>query len=176
MQITQIKYPEPQFTMGLRLMNQITDLIIHHSDGPTMQSPLDIDAEHRARGMCMIGYNYVIDASGVVYAGRPLIYVPSAAYGRNTESINICVLGDFQSDDPGYTGVPSNAQIASLTALSIQLHHQYSTIVRTIGHRDVAPMFYPSNEGDYSTACPGDKLYMLLPTIKSAITKAMASL
>jgi len=176
MQIIPVNYPEPQSQMTLRLIGQITDLIIHHSDGPTMQSPLDIDAEHRVRGMCMIGYNYIINGEGQVYAGRPLIYVPSAAYGRNPESVNVCVLGDFQSDDPGYTGVPTGAQIDALMALSIQLHHQYSTIVRTIGHCDVATMFYPNDTADYSTACPGDKLYLLLPTIKSAITKAMASL
>jgi N-acetylmuramoyl-L-alanine amidase len=154
----------------------MTDIIIHHSAGSPSQTPLDIDAEHRARGMDMIGYNCIIGPEGTVYSGRPLLFIPAAAYGRNAESINICVLGNFQSDDPGYTGVPTSAQIQSLTDLCVQLHHQHPYVVRTIGHRDVAPMFYPSNEGDYATACPGDKLYALLPTIKAAIQKAMASL
>lgn len=162
--------------MAGRQLTQITDAIIHHSAGPTMQTALEIDAEHRDRGMSMIGYNYIINALGEIYAGRPLEFVPSAAFGRNTESVNVCVLGNFELDDPGYTGLLNPSQLKALQDLLVYLHHQLPTIVRTIGHCDVATMFYPNDTANYSTACPGSKLYNLIPSIKKYISGHLSSL
>jgi N-acetylmuramoyl-L-alanine amidase len=173
--IVSVAYPTPG-DMSPRQLVAITDEIIHHSAGNPNQTPLEIDAEHRARGMAMIGYNYVIAWDGTVYAGRPVGFVPAAAYGRNTESINICVLGNFQGDDPGYTGEPTKFQLGSLMNLSLYLHHQFPSIVRTIGHRDVATFFYPNNESNYSTACPGEDLYKQLGTVRAYVTEHLSKL
>lgn len=153
--------------MTARALSSITDLIVHHTAGATTQTPLAIDAEHRAIGDAMVAYNYIITQDGTVYDGRPLCYVPAAAYGRNAQSINVCLVGNFQSDDAGYTGPPTSAQIQSLCQLAAQLHLTIPSIVRTIGHRDVAEIFYPANPSDYATACPGDKLYSSLPVVKA---------
>lgn len=169
MQIVSVPYPEPQSTMALRLIGSITDIIIHHSAGSPNQSVLNIDREHRARGMAMIGYNYLVMCDGTVCMGRPVQYIPAAAYGRNSESINVCVLGNFEEADPGYTGPPTKEQVASLEALLTLLHHQYPSVVRTIGHRDVATLFYPASCADYSTVCPGSKLYSALPGILASV-------
>lgn len=167
--IEAVTYPAPQSAMASRAISGITDLIIHHTAGALTQTPLDIDAEHRAIGDAGIAYNFVITPDGKIYMGRPAMYVPAATFGRNTESINVVLVGDFQSDDKFYTGEPTEAALDSLKSLAVYLHKLYPSIVRTIGHRDVAPMFYPSDEGDYSTACPGDKLYAHLPDIKAFI-------
>lgn len=154
--------------MTPRALSDISDLIIHHSAGPQTQTPLAIDQEHRNEGWAMIGYNYVVGADGTVYAGRPVDVVPSAAYGRNTESINVCLLGNYQPGTDGYNGNPPSPQISALKQFSIFLHQKYPQISRTIGHRDIAPMFFPQDEGDYSTACPGQSLYVLLKEIRSS--------
>lgn len=175
MNIQAVTYPSPR-PMAPRELTVITDEIIHHSAGSVHQTPLEIDEEHRGRGMAMIGYNFVIDRIGTVYNGRPLTFVPAAAYGRNLESVNICLLGNFEKDDPGYTGPPTPAQIQALKDLSIYLHHQLPTIVRTIGHKDVATQFYPNNPGDYATACPGSELYGLLGSVRQEISRSLARL
>ena len=159
-----------------RSLSSITDIIVHHSAGTLKQTPLDIDQEHRNRGMSGIGYNYVIVPSGTVFSGRPPEVVPAAAYGRNAESLNICVIGNFEPTDSGYTGKPTPAQLSSLKDLVVYLHHKFPTIVRTIGHRDVATLFHPNNTADYSTACPGQDLYWELPHILEEVKKAMAAL
>lgn len=171
--IKQPEYPAPANAMTPRLRGSISELIIHHTAGPAHQGPLEIDAEHRARGFAMIGYNYVIDYDGTVFAGRPLLDVPAAAYGRNATSVDVALTGNFQSDDHGFTGPPTQPQIAALEALALFLHQQLPTITRTIGHRDVAPLFYPNDQGDYATACPGDLLYAQLPAIKAAVHSAL---
>ena len=172
-----VKPSYPMFgTMQARKESSITDIIVHHSAGGLFQTPQQIDSEHRARGMAGIGYNYVINPAGVVFSGRPANVIPAAAYGRNAESLNICVIGNFHPSDSGYTGKPTPGQLNSLKDLIVYLHHQFPSVVRTIGHRDVATMFHPNNTGDYATACPGDLLYYELPHIKDEVTQAMASL
>lgn len=166
MLITKAGYSPATFAMTARALSSITDLIIHHSAGSTQQTAIAIDREHRLIGDAMIGYNFVITPDGTVYDGRPLCFVPAAAYGRNLQSVNVCIVGNFQSDDRGYTGPPTSEQIASLKTLAAQLHTQIPSICRTIGHRDVAPLFY-AGDGDYATACPGDKLYALLADVRA---------
>jgi len=169
MVIHPVNYPAPEFGMAPRSLSAITDFIVHHSAGALTQTPLDIDAEHRGEGWAMIGYNFVITPNGEIYEGRPLTVVPSAAYGRNTESLNVVLIGQFQPDAAAFTGNPTEAQLLSLRDLCLAMHKKFPSIVRTIGHRDVAPMFYPSDQGDYSTACPGDRLYAELPAIRQYV-------
>ncbi len=158
-------YP-PFGTMTPRATSDITDLIIHHSDGPLDQTPLDIDQEHRNEGWAGIGYNYVITPDGTIYKGRPDDVIPSAAYGRNEQSVNVCLIGGFEPG-PGCTGVPTSSQLNSLKSLIVSLHKTYPSIVHTIGHRDVATMFYPNDTANYATACPGQRLYDLLPSLRA---------
>jgi hypothetical protein len=155
--------------MTARSGRDVSDFIVHHTAGPVAQTPLEIDAEHRRIGDAMIAYTWLIDPKGVVYEGRPAGYVPAAAFGRNTQSLDVSLIGNFEKGDPGYTGPPTKLQIEALIELGVYAHKLFPTIVRTIGHRDVAPMFYPKNEEDYSTACPGSELYSQLPAIRKAI-------
>lgn len=165
MKIEQPAYPPPNGTPAYRDLKVVTDLIIHHSDGPEDQSPLAIDQEHRGNGWVMIGYHYVIAGDGTISEGRPLGMVPAAAQDDNTDSIDVCVLGDFQPGTDGYNGSPTPAQLASLKELSVYLHKLVPSIERTIGHRDVAGM---EHDPSVATSCPGDTLYALIPQIKAA--------
>jgi hypothetical protein len=167
MNITHVDYPAPAFAMSPR-PSAITDLIYHHEAGSLTETPLQIDMQHRGEGWAMIGYNYIIGTDGTVYDGRPLDVIPSAAYGRNSQSVNVSLVGNFELNDPGYTGPPTAAQIQACIDLGVYLHQQIPSIERTIGHRDVATLFY-GGDGNYATACPGSEFYKQLGTIKAAI-------
>lgn len=171
--ILPVQYPAPQSAMAVRSLSEINTLIIHHTAGPVNQEPLAIDAEHRNEGWAMIGYNFVIPADGKIYAARPWGFVPSAAYGWNTPSLNVVLCGNFQVGDAGYTGPPTAAQMQSLKDLSVYLHQQFPGIVRTIGHGDVATLFYPQDTADYATACCGSELYTQIPAVKAYTLAAM---
>jgi N-acetylmuramoyl-L-alanine amidase len=155
----------PHVPLTERSLSLVTDFIVHHSDGPLTQGPLDIDREHRYEGWIMIGYHYLITPDGKVYEGRPIAAIPAAAYGRNLQSVDVCLVGDFQPGTPLFTH-PTDVQVASLKELRQYVQQLVPTIERTIGHRDVAPDFYPQDEGNYATACPGDALEALLPEIR----------
>lgn len=167
------KYPSPQSQMAIRNASQIVEAIVHHSDGAPGQTPLEIDAEHRAENWAMIGYSYVIGQDGTIYKGRPDLFVPSAAYGENTQSIDICLTGDFQPGTPNFQSQIPGAQLNALKALLVFVHRSYPNITRTIGHRDVAKDF-PDDPGQYSTACPGDVLENMLPALRTYVQEAIS--
>jgi len=147
-------YSPPDGAFTLRTATSITDFIVHHSAGPTSQTPLEIDAFERGNGDIFMPYTWLIAADGTIFSGRPPSAMSAATYGRNAQSVACCLIGNFQQDDAGYTGQPTTAQMASLTSLCIWAHRQYPTIERTIAHGDVAALFY-GGSGDYATACCG---------------------
>ncbi len=168
MDIRYIDYPKFG-PMTPRSGADITDLIIHHSAGPADQDPRAIDEEHRQRGMAGIAYNWIITHDGEVYSGRPIIVVPAAAYGRNQESVNVCLTGNFMESHP------TPQQLQALKELAVFVHGLLPHIVRTIGHREVATIFYPHSTSDYATACPGDNLQALIPEVKAYVKEHLHS-
>lgn len=169
MKVIDVAYP-PAGYMQARSGTSITDFIVHHTAGNIHQTPLEICQEHLARGFATIGYNWLIGIDGTVYEGRHPGFVPSAAYGRNSVSVNVAVIGNFEMGDAEYSGPPSPQQIQSLKELCVYAHVTFPSIVRTIGHRDVALLFYPGLErNNYSTLCPGSQLYELIPEIKEYV-------
>lgn len=119
-----------------------------------------------------IGYNFVVDRFGRVWdarqGGTHNAVIGGHAYGHNTATTGISVLGDHQ------LARPSSAVIEAVTALAawkLDLHGcdvaapvWYSsaatgtsgTYPRIIGHRDVG-----------STSCPGQYLYPQLGGIRA---------
>ena len=166
-----ISYPNVGENYATRSVSSITDFIIHHSAGGTEQSPLDINAEHQARGMAMIAYNWVIEADGTLVAGRPIGWVSAASYGRNPQSVSVCLLGNFELLDPGYTGDPTPQQVEALKTLCLKAHQHITSISRTYGHKDLARLFYGQDQAEYSTACPGSELEKLIPDVKNYVTE-----
>lgn len=168
--IKQPDYPPWNGSPAYRAPSVVTDFIVHHGAGPRDESPLAIDAQHRSQGWVGIGYTWVIGEDGTIYQGRPINMVPAAAEDYNTASVDVCLTGNFQSDDPGYTGPPTSAQMQSLYALCVDAHQQIPSIERIIGHRDVAGM---ENDPSVATACPGDKLYEQLPALRDHTAAAL---
>ena len=162
-------YPAPTGPFTQRTLASITDFIVHHSAGPTNQTPLEIDAFERSEGDIFMPYTWLIGPDGTIYTGRPADVVSAATYGRNAQSVAVCLIGNFQEGDPGFTGPPSDAQLDQLLELCVFAHRTYPSIERTLAHRDVAPMFYPNDEADYATACCGSVLYADLPGIKAKV-------
>lgn len=176
-------YPSPGDNYATRSISHITDLIIHHTAGPVTQTPLDIDSEHRAKGMAFIAYNWLINPQGTIFKGRPIEWVSAASYGRNQQSVAVCLIGNFHADDSGYTGRPTGAQLDALNRLAVLSHIHIPSIARTIGHSDVAKLLYPGNtkedlenRGHYATACPGSELYKLIPQVQEFVRSYHAKL
>ena len=70
-------------------------VIIHCSATPNGRNDQaeDIHRWHKEKGWDGIGYHYVITVDGKLQAGRPEYWTGSHAYGHNTGSIGVCMIG-----------------------------------------------------------------------------------
>ncbi|MFZ5391783.1 MAG: N-acetylmuramoyl-L-alanine amidase [Patescibacteria group bacterium] len=147
----------------------IKQIVVHHT-ATANDSPLDSAAIMRSmyyyhtveNGWGDIGYNYVIDQQGNIFEGRRggLGVVAAHAFGFNTNSVGISLIGNYMEKQPSSASLRSLekliAYISFQTDLDLSSTYRkngtnYATVV---GHRDVN-----------ATACPGDILYSLLPDV-----------
>ena len=91
-----------------------------------------------------IGYHEYILRSGKVEPTRALHLPGAHAKGFNAHSIGVCYEGGLDEDgNPADTRTPE--QKVAMARLIVQLHQQFPTINRVLGHRDLP---------DVHKACP----------------------
>lgn len=156
-----------QFPNPLTARDTTSYFVIHHTDGPQMQDVNEIWQEHVNEGWNGIGYHYVIKGDGTIVRGRPHDTIGAHAHGINSVSVGIALEGDFQSTESQEN--PTDDQLASLKGLLTELYSIYGNSVQIIGHSDAAGI---SGNPDDATACPGDTLYKLIPSIIKAVLVA----
>ena len=164
-------------TWPLSYPENIRKIIIHHTastknlDDPA-KAIRDIYVWHTlSRGWGDIGYNYIIDQQGNIYEGRygGEMVVGAHAGRGNFGSIGIAVLGNYQDEEP------PEAVVTALTALVREKAQRYN--IDTEGASLFRGEAYPNVMGHrdiMSTACPGDKLFAMLPVIRK-LAKAQTS-
>ncbi|MFQ5460480.1 MAG: N-acetylmuramoyl-L-alanine amidase, partial [Anaerolineae bacterium] len=163
-------------------------VVVHHT--VTAENPADPAAVVRAiyyyhavsRGWGDIGYNFLVDHRGNVYAGRyggerdGLIAQGGHARQFNPNTIGVALLGTFTAA----SATPSAAALDSLEGLLASRGQRYgidgSGPVRLagvqfpfslLGHRDVLPGV---------TQCPGDGVGGLLDEIRAEIARRVGAL
>jgi hypothetical protein len=129
----------------------LNTIVVHHSALPLSDGPLEIQEKHmHTKGYADIGYHFVIDAAGKIYAGRDLQVRGAHTGGHNTGTVGVVLLGNFEET------VPVEAQLINLKQLCRCLRDTYSGITHLAGHRDFQPEV---------TVCPGENLEALLPEL-----------
>ncbi|MDO8119958.1 N-acetylmuramoyl-L-alanine amidase [Isoptericola sp. b490] len=166
--------------------DDLVGVVVHHTAdsndystvAEAMQKIRGDQAYHiDGRGWCDIGYNFIVDKWGNIYEGRdnsltePVIGVHAG--GFNTGTVGISMLGTYSAAPPQVT----QEAVATLVAWRLREYHrdptatmryytywgensrfdhQWVTLPRVLGHRDVA-----------YTACPGQGGYEALPWIRT---------
>lgn len=112
----------------------------------------EIDRWHRQRGFDCIGYHYVVRLDGTVEEGRPYHRDGAHAIGWNHRAVGICYIGGYdEKGRPADTRTPQ--QRSALLRLILRLKKEHPTLVRILGHRDVARKECPCFDagGEYSS-------------------------
>lgn len=157
----------------------VTHNIIHHTDTPNNDTdwPARIRSIYYYHAVTLgwgdIGYNYLVDANGVLYEGR---YggddvIGAHAYGYNDGSMGLSFLGSYGGGSYGGNTTPSTAMLTSGERLLAWKCSQRNIDPLGSGpDNDGAVYSYVSGHRDVgSTTCPGDDLYALLPTIRTNV-------
>ena len=95
-------------------------LIIHCSATPNgrYHNAEDIHRWHLEKGWDGIGYHWVITPKGELQAGRPEYWKGSHAYGHNSGSIGVCMIGTDEFSDEQWE-VLTNLVSVSYTHLTL---------------------------------------------------------
>lgn len=96
------------------------------------------------RGWFDIGYNFVIGEDGNAYEGRGWNSVGAHAPGYNTQSIGICVIGDFSDFLPNKAALTA---LNSLIAYGVKIG-KINKEYKVLGHRQAR-----------NTLCPGETFF-----------------
>lgn len=136
---------------GLPQNNFPNKIIVHHTGGSDSKPLADtshhtaqmVEAYHESLGWDGIGYHYFIEKNGDVYFGRPEYRNGAHTLGQNTQSIGVCLAGNFDAT------LPTEAQINSLKAL-----------LKKICEKNNIPKseIYPHRAFDKTKTCYGTKL------------------
>ena len=135
----------------------------------------------KALGWNDIGYNFLIDRFGTIYEGRyggvDKGVVGAQVLGFNTGSTGVSVIGTYASEAPPAAAV---ASLENLLAWKLSLGGLDSagTAKMTCGATEkfkagtavTLPVIAGHRDANY-TECPGDALYAILPTIRTAVGK-----
>ncbi|KOU55335.1 N-acetylmuramoyl-L-alanine amidase [Streptomyces sp. MMG1533] len=177
---------EPGYLPG----GKIKAVVVHHTaesnDYTCAEAPAVVRGIYtyhvKHEGWKDIGYNFLVDKCGTVYEGRKggvdLPVMGAHAYGFNTETTGISVLGTYTDVTPSQAALVSVAKIAAwklgqygvdpngtttLTAGAAGTNYFYKSWAQ--GAQLSFPTVHGHRDG-YNTQCPGDSLYAKLPTIR----------
>ncbi|MCP4427696.1 MAG: hypothetical protein GY803_24695 [Chloroflexi bacterium] len=178
-------YDACDYTDGLNY-SPATHMVIHHT--VSANSSGDWAAIVRAiwnfhtytRDWGDIGYNYLIDRTGVIYEGHMnedylnLDVVGTHAAAANTGGMGVSLIGTFSTPDeyPGYDDTPPPEMLAAAVDLlswkadqrdidvygASRMPYTDWGLPHLMGHRDVY--------GGTNTSCPGGNAYDLLPYLR----------
>lgn len=165
--------PRPVYT---RSYHDVNHNIVHHSAGSNsktdyVQVVRDIYTLHtQVNGWSDIGYNYLIAQDGTIFAGRDpgngsQDRVRGAHFcGKNTGTLGVCVLGNYEETTPTVASVEALETVLSYQLIQ-QEHgsfdfftHSGQDLGTIAGHRDGC-----------ATLCPGRNLYSQLGDIKRTV-------
>ena len=131
-------------------------LVIHHSafyKENGLATVHEVQRLHRHdRGWADVGYHFMVDAGGLIYAGRSLSVRGAHTAGHNTGSAGVCLMGDFRYHAPTMAQWDAFIVLSRWLAGELQLTH-------LAGH----------SQFNAGTACPGDKVREQLPAIASLL-------
>lgn len=162
---------------------------VHHTDNPNNYTKSQSDDIVRAiqayhingQGWCDIAYNFLIDKFGQVFEGREggitLPVIGGATQGVNTNSTSVALIGTYQHNRP--TDAEMTA-LKHLLAWRLDIAHANpsakDTLVSAGGDNtkynagDEVHLHVISGHRDTGyTDCPGNRVYQLLPKIRTAV-------
>lgn len=150
---------QPRVALADR-MGRIERITIHHdamdaagfSTAEQARERLsDIRRAHTNNGWADIGYHYVIDPTGTIWAARPVQLQGAHVRDWNEHNLGIMLMGNFMHERP------TPQALASLRALVRSESARYRVgASRITTHRELAV-----------TACPGDSLQRAIELARS---------
>jgi GT2 family glycosyltransferase len=142
-------------------------IVLHHSATDPTASLEDIKLAHLSRGFDDIGYHWLIYEDGSIRSARPENIEGAHALGFNSESIGICLIGNYNQS------TLNKECLSTLIKLLYLLCSVYKISIENIlTHQAVDKKL---NSGR-KTECPGQNIISELSNILSIVNNELVSL
>ena len=126
-----------------RELNEINQIVIHHTASPTTLQRVDIETGWRGLGWWNGGYHEIIHANGSVDLCYEPNVVTNGAYGQNRFSYHIALVGNFSPS----VGTPPGVQMETLIHRIRQIQSRFNiTPIRVVGHNERTATYCPGIE------------------------------
>ncbi|CAI9741613.1 peptidoglycan-recognition protein SC2-like [Octopus vulgaris] len=127
--------------------------VVHHSETESCSTTASCDKLVKSiqnyhmdnKGWEDIAYNFLIGGNGEVYEGRGWSVEGTHTIGYNSKSIGICLLGNFENEEPTTEAMESLKKMIKCSLNKGQISRNYILA----GHKDLQSM----------RKCPGTTLY-----------------
>ena len=147
-------------------------LVVHHSGASVAGQDYALvvraiyDFHTGTNGWDDIGYHILVAPDGTVYQGRDTQRQGAHFCGANASTLGVCLLGDYREQALPASALDALARLGSFASCEYDIEplaesfHEPSgkTLHGVAAHRDGC-----------ATACPGDQVVGLLPTLRAAI-------
>ncbi len=164
--------------VGSPTLVTVTHLIVHHGASSNTSSNWAavvasyFDYHVNTNGWSDIGYNYLVAPDGTLFVGRGGGENVQGAHmcGRNANTMGVCMIGNYVSEQPTAAAVDKlvkilawKASVNGIDALgSSNLANYGLNLANVCGHQDGCG-------GPSATECPGNMLWAQLPTIRQRV-------
>lgn len=180
---TQWNLTDNNIYKGTPSYSTVTHLIVHHSASNNTSSNWAavvasyFDLHVNTNGWSDIGYNWLISPDGQLFVGRGggNNVIGAHMCGYNTNTMGVCLIGNFMSLEPSQLALNRLTQILSWKASEARIdplglsaiRSNYATMNNISGHKDGCAPSY--------TECPGNLLHPKLPFIRLDVKNNLAS-
>ncbi|OQY00358.1 MAG: hypothetical protein B6I20_08825 [Bacteroidetes bacterium 4572_117] len=165
-----------------RAFTEVRHCIVHHAAGSNTETDYTSVVRSyyilhtQTNGWSDIGYNYLIAQDGTIYKGRDpgtgeQDNVRGAHFcGRNSNTMGICILGNYMTVQP-----PQAALNSLINLISWKLNKDGLDPNGTSYHVDRELGTIAGHRFSCATSCPGDFLYSRISQIKQQVTDSLAN-
>lgn len=126
-----------------------------------------------------IGYNVLVDKYGGAWQGRAGNFwayntIGAHAYGVNSSTFGISVLGNYMNVQPSAQAMDTVARVVAYKLNMVQLNpNGWATMYSTYWHRNITIPVISGHRDSSPTGCPGNAFYRELPTLRRMTTQYM---
>ena len=175
--------------------SEMQSVVVHHTEGTNAYSASDspqilreiLTYHTQTQRWSDIGYNALVDRFGQLFEGRrgglTRNLTGAQAYGYNSRTFGISMLGSYMGTAPSASSLESVARVAAWRLLGtfhadVQGSSNFlvtvSNVVGTKGTTVTLPRIFGHRDVNF-TDCPGDLLYAKLPSIRTRAQSLVGS-
>ena len=129
-----------------------TEVMIFHHSLSDLSNLDNIRFWHKTKGWHDCGYHFVVELDGNWNKGRDMKYVGAHSFGRNGNSVGVCICGDLHEHEPSCDQLEACQEIYHVVCRA------YQKSLKVEFHRPHIFNLFEMHNYQVFNACPGSRM------------------